>query len=652
VSTFGDVVQALIGSEGPGDGLDGSSAPVPWVGSRPLRIPAGQAWTSPDASGHGQVTVHRDVLRVVATGMRSDLEDLEGAVRRLDGIRHGEGISLTGSPSLVADWPTAIAFNGNASAAFTGVMQASQQTGIAHQDTSRKLAVSAVTYDQSESDNLRAARSVGTNLSTVATMVASYGSGHTPRSAALGVLPSYPVKARAVSGFSGAGMSASQIMAILHGLSPGDVQAAGDAHTALGTTLDRVAGRLDANARTLSQNWSGSAAQGAIGQFQQLHGHMVTLARQALQVGTVLSWLGGDVLPQFVSLPDPQVSTASLVFGDALAGTVVGSTVGGPVGGVTGGAVGAAKGLLDELDGSAQAAANRTAQEYIARLSGYLVIADQSLPDAIGAAPATGGGSGRGSTPVVRVTGGVPADGSGSVAAARPVGGGGNAVTLTGGRGAPVTGTGAAGLPGGPPLPSGPPSPSSLQGATIPGGPVPPPAGTTSTLSAVPSPPPSGPGGLGGGSLPGPVTGIPVAEPMPDPVSGPVLASDGASAVPATDMVSEELTSSVPPVGPGLVTAVASEQPVGTPGLSGASGLSSAGDPAGLPGVLADSDESMVAPEMAGFPMMGTGGAARPEEAERIRQAWLSQDSDIWGLPANLVPPVIDGPAEPERKHV
>jgi hypothetical protein len=58
-------------------------------------------------------------------------------------------------------------------------------------------------------------------------------------------------------------------------------------------------------------------------------------------------------------------------------------------------------------------------------------------------------------------------------------------------------------------------------------------------------------------------------------------------------------------------------------------------------GALAGPDEATVAPDMAGFPMMGTGGAARPEEQERIRQAWLNED-DLWHLSVNLVPPVID----------
>ncbi len=651
MSAFGDVVQALIGSEaGLADELDGSSpAPVPSVGSRPGRITGARAWTAPEASGHGQVTVHRDVLRAVAAGMRSDLRDLDGAVSRLDGVRHGEGISITANAGLVAGWPTAVAFNGNASAAFTGIVRASQQTGTAHQDTSSRLAVSAATYEQSESDNLRAARSVGTNLYSVAGLVASYGSGGRSAASALGAQPSYPVKTREVSGFSGAGMSASTIMEILHGLSPGDVAAAGAAHTRLGTVLDTVAGRLAANAKTLAQNWSGSAAQGAMSQFQQLHDHVVTLAQQSLQVGSVLSWLGGEVLPRFTSLPDPRVSPTSLVLGDAVTGTVLG----GPAGGV----VGAGTGLLDELDGSSQAAADRAARQYIVKLSGYLVVADQSLPDTIGAAPAPARGSGSGPALPVPVPGGTSGGGSGSGVRLRSVGGGGSTVTLTSsgrgggsitGTGGSITGTGggagATGRAGG----AVPPPPSSLQGATIPGGQLSPPAGTTSTLSTT-SPLP-GSGGLSGG-LPGPVPGVPGAT---EPPLGPVAETLDDTTMPAAGQVSGELPGSVPPEASGLVTGLAEDQPGGMPGLSGASGISAAEPPvagdmiaAQSPqlepdGPVADTDQAAVAPDMAGFPMMGTGGAARPEEQERVRQAWLNED-DLWQPSANLVPPVIDG---------
>ena len=51
--------------------------------------------------------------------------------------------------------------------------------------------------------------------------------------------------------------------------------------------------------------------------------------------------------------------------------------------------------------------------------------------------------------------------------------------------------------------------------------------------------------------------------------------------------------------------------------------------------------EAAEAPDIAGFPMMGTGGAARPQEEERNRHAWHSQDGDIRGLPVDLVPPAI-----------
>ena len=643
MSAFGDVVQALIGSEaGLADELDGSSsAPVPSVGSRPGRIAGARAWIAPDASGHGQVTVHRDVLRGVAAGMRSDLQDLDGAVGGLDGIRHGEGISITGNAGLVTGWPTAVAFNGNASAAFTGIVRASQQTATAHQGTSSRLATSAATYDQSESDNLRAARSVGTNLYSVVGLVASYGSGGRPAASALGAQPSYPVKTRAVSGFSGAGMSASTIMEILHGLSPGDVAAAGAAHTRLGTVLDTVAGQLGANAKTLAQNWSGSAAQGAMSQFQQLHGHMVTLAQQALQVGSVLTWLGGEVLPQFTSLPDPRVSATSLVLGDA----VTGAALGGPVGGV----IGAGTGLLDELDGSAQAAADHTAQQYIAKLSGYLVTADQSLPDTIGAAPAPARGSG--SRPALvcsRHRGDLRrrfrlrrapsrrrwrrehhrADQRRRQVNRR------NGRRHRGRRSARSAGRSRR---------------AAVQPARghDPGGQLSPPASTPSTLSTT-SPLP-GSGGLSGG-LTGPVPGFPGATGQP---LGPVAETLDDTTVPATGQVSAELPGSVAPEASGLVTGLAEDEPGGLPGLSGANGISAAdppvaGDVIGAQalqlepdGALAGAGEATVAPDMAGFPMMGAGGAARPEEQERIRQAWLNED-DLWRLSVTLVPPVID----------
>ena len=673
MSPLGDVVQGLIGSvPGLADVLDGTSAaPAPSVGSRPARIAGPRGWSAPDASGHGQVSVHRDVLRGVATGMRSDLKDLDGAVSRLAGARHGAGVAITGSAGLIAGWPTATAFNGNASAAFAGVMAASQQSGTAHEDTSSKLATSAAAYDQSESDSLRAARSVGTNLYSVTGLVASYGSGGKPAASPLGAQPSYPVKTRAVSAFSGAGMSAGTIMDILHGLSPGTVSASGAAHTQIGTTLQAVAGRLAANAHTLAQNWTGSAAQGAMGQFQQLHDHMVTLADQALQVGSVLTWLGGEVLPQFTSLPDPRVSATSLILGDAATGTVLA----GPAGGV----IGAGAGLLDELDGAAQAAADRAAQQYIAKLSGYLVIANQSLPGTIGAPPPPSGGNGGAPGPAAPVAGGGSGGGTGATLRLTSVGGTGGPAKTSGGKpvssgGKPVGGAGTAppsfGAPpangaGGagavtgssvPPAQPGSAVPPSLQGATLTSSPSAPSAGGAATFGSPPAP--VGSGGLTG-SLPGPA---PFAPGVTEPSAGPLAATLDDAAVPGlgqagAGQVTEELPGSIAPEASGFATEL--DEP-GLPGLSGAGGIGGAESPVAGEliggqagplnaegpltenGALAGPGEAAVSPEAGGFGMMGSGGTARPDEQERTRDSWLNDD-ELWSSPATLVPPVIGG---------
>jgi hypothetical protein len=641
VSAFGDLVQALIGSDSDlANELDGSSpAPAPSVGSRPSEIASAHGWTAPDASGHGQFSVHRDVLRGVAAGMRSDLQDLDGAVTRLDGVRHGEGVSITANAGLITGWPTAVAFNTNASAAFTGVVLASLQTRTAHQDTSSRVAVNSANYEQSESDNLRAARSVGTNLYSVTGLVSSYGNGGRPAASALGAQPSYPVKTQPVAGFNGAGMSAGTIMEILRGLSPGEVAAAGAAHTHVGEVLDSVAGRLAANARTLAANWSGSAAQAAMGQFQQLHNHIVVLAQQAQQVGSVLSWLGDKVLPQFTSLPDPRVSPASLVLHDAVTGTALD--------GVVGGLIGAGTGLLDELDGSAQATADRTARQYIAKLSGYLVIADQSLPSAIGATPAPAHGNGGGASPAVPVAGGASSGGAGSDVRLLSDG---STVTLGGGsgRGGSMNRTG--GVAGGAQAPGrtggATPPPSSLQGSTIPGGQLPVPGGTTSSLS--PAAPLPGSGGLSGG-LPAPVPGLPGGtEPSLGQVAGTLDDTTG----PVVGQAGESLPGGIAPEASGLVTGLADDEPGSLPGLPGVSGDSAAGSPVAADviggqspqldgdGALADASEATAAPDMAGLPMMATGGAVSPEERERIRQGWLNDD--LWRPSGTLVPPVID----------
>ncbi len=115
------------------------------------------------------MSVDRSVLRWVGSQLSADLRDLDNAVQRLRASGRGAG-SVTG-------WSTANAFSANADNAFTGVLQASQQAGDAHQDISRKLADSASTYDDAEEGSRRAVSSVSQLLSALATSVAAAGRG-------------------------------------------------------------------------------------------------------------------------------------------------------------------------------------------------------------------------------------------------------------------------------------------------------------------------------------------------------------------------------------------------------------------------------------------------------------------------------------------
>jgi uncharacterized protein YukE len=541
--------------------------------------------------------------------MRSDLGDLDVAVSALKGIKYGGGVSITAHASLVAGWSPAVAFNANASAAFAAIVRVSQQTGMAHEDASSRLTTSAAAYDQSEADNQRAVRSVGTNLYGVTALVASYGSGK-PASSLLGAEPSYPVKTRDVPEFTGAGMSTDAIMEILHGLRPGEVSAAGTLHTRLGVVLDTLAGRLASNAVTLADRWSGSAAEAAMGQFQQLYARTATLAQQVTQVGSVLSWLGDDVLPQFASLPDPRTSL------------------------VAGGAAVGVPGLVGEV----QSAVNFAAKLYIAKLSKYLVIANQSLPDNIGATPD-------------------PATGSGTSSVSAPA----------------VPGVGDSGVrpPGVTPVGRITTKPPTLQGTTLPTGQLSMPAGTTSLVGLTPSVPGSG---MLTWALPGlPPTASGAADSL---VGAAAEAHDGTTAPnvgqadgeppglgtkdfddltgPDIGQLGTEAAGNVAPRAFELVAELADDQVDGAPFLVGEPGISTVGAPAvgeatggevanGQPAPLDADNTPARAPaapdDMEGFPMMGVGGERQSDARERIRQALL--DDDPWRPSGHVVPPVI-----------
>lgn len=419
------------------------------------------------------------------------------------------------------------------------------------------------------------------------------------RPAAFGGIPaadsagSYPVKTNAVAGFSGAGMSSSQVMEILRRLDPGAVADAGAAHAQLGAVLDQVANRLTQHAQALAEHWSGSAAQAAMGKFQQLHDQMTVLSRQATQVGSVLTWLGTQVLPWAKALPDPSTGSVS----------------------------------SDIFGGGGQAADER-ARQYISTLSEYLVQANDNLPDTIGNA---------GAYPP-RGTGNSPsgaASGAGSVSGAGP----GQSSAGSGPAGGGIGGTRSPGLSG-----SGPPSPgsagfgsgttpaavpvSSLQGMPSPV--------STGPSSVLPGAPVTGAGGTGAAGVAGGVAGVAGVAGGSALSGAPV--SPGVSAVPGGLQV---------PASP-----EASGVPVPDLGLGGMGGVSSASGPvsgdAPAPAGTAESADPSAAGgrdagrATAGFPMGGA--AAGQPERDRRRHAWMYEDDEIWGADGtDCVPPVIYG---------
>jgi uncharacterized protein YukE len=434
------------------------------------------------------------------------------------------------------------------------------------------------------------------------------------------------------------GMTAAEIMPILHGLAPEEMAHAGAAHTALGDRLEQIATRVAQHAHTLAQNWTGSAAQAAMVQFQALHDQMATLAQQASQTGAVLSWLGNEVLPKFKALPDP--TPASPMATDAQIAAAAGEQVAGPGGAVAGSIGGTVVGAVSSLFGGnshAQAEADHTAQQYLRALNGYLIQANEALPSPVGGSSlfgdgSPGAGSPSGGSPasaggMVPASGGYPGAGTGtsqgsrtgSTAGAPRVG----AVPAAGVPGATlsaVPGSGHGTVPGASSLP---PSTGSLQGVAVPpGGSLPSSLGG-STGTSLP-----GSAGLGTGSP----TGMPVIPNLS--VSGGTaggLDPDG-DELPA-DAAPGEVSGEVPGVDSALNGEVVG---VGTPadGVVGTQAVSADGSLAA--GAEGSADDGMM-----GFPMGGSGAAQR--EKERRRKAWLDEDPDIWGLPADHVPPVIEG---------
>ena len=238
----------------------------------------------------------------------------------------------------------------------------------------------------------------------------------------------YAIKTMAVTPDSASGYSASQIEQLFEGLDPTAVAQAGGAHTAASQTLARIAAGLVQHVQVLNDSWSGSAAQAAVGSFQQLHQTAIGLAQASAQTGAVLSWLGETILPYYKNYKAP---------GNGIVGDV------------------------ESLFGHNPQ--NSAAQAVMERLNNRLVQANTGLPDSVsqdlpkggwlgGHANTTSGGPGSGGAGSGLPAGGGAVGGSGGAPNLGGAGGvGGGSVARIGGSGAglrgvsPGTGTGVGG---------------------------------------------------------------------------------------------------------------------------------------------------------------------------------------------------------------
>ncbi len=233
----------------------------------------------------------------------------------------------------------------------------------------------------------------------------------------------YAIKTMSVAAGSASGYSASEIEQLFEGLDPAAAAQAGSAHTAASNTLADIADSLIQHVQVLNDSWGGTAAQTAVGSFQQLHQTAVGLAQASAQTGGVLSWLGETILPFYKAYKAP---------GNGIVGDV------------------------ESVFGHNPA--NSAAQGVMERLNNRLVQANQELPASVsqdlpqGGWPALGGHS--------TTVAGAGGSGSGGSGSGQPgagglghlAGGGASRVGLSGGTGVgagsgvrPVGSTGAVG---------------------------------------------------------------------------------------------------------------------------------------------------------------------------------------------------------------
>lgn len=402
-------------------------------------------------------------------------------------------------------------------------------------------------------------------------------------------------------------MSYQEIMPLLHGLQPVEFAAAAQAHYELADALETARTKIAATGDAMAANgsWTGTAAQAAMNQFQQVHDEAAQLSAQARQTGNALHWFATEATPPFQQVKSPQVM--SKTESDSIMGTAAGTVL--PLPGV-GTAAGAALGKMG-LGPNGQGKADAAARGYLAAYNQQLEKMNKALPNPISGSPdkgnsgqwnasnqspgsasgtAPGSGAGYGGASGSGTSGNVPGYRSSSTSAnpfASPAG-----VNSAGHANA------SAKLPGS----SSPASNASLQGYAAPS--------STET-----SPFAGGSPAMGTGGSANPFANVMLVS------GGSSGFGSGSGGAAGEDTAGEDALKA-------SKNALNSDDE--TPGDSSASGGAdgAAGESAGA----GEAEAAGAGEGESGMPMGGMGGGGS-QNSERRRQAWMSEDKSIWGLP-------------------
>jgi hypothetical protein len=435
-------------------------------------------------------------------------------------------------------------------------------------------------------------------------------------------------------------LTTAEITTILARLDGAALQDAGAAQTQLGRELSTLAAHLAQEAGTLAQNWSGVAARTALAQLQRLHQQTATLATQVTRTGAVLTWLGTQVLP---ALNHPATPTQ--------------------------------------------------ARQFLTHLTTALVQADKSLPALIGStSPGVTISPGVSTSPGVTNSPGVTIRTTSIISHSKPV-----ILTSTTSQSGQVS-------PIGTPLTPGPTHPASQVSSLQSAAPVPNPAPITQTAPTPASPAPVA--AAGPAPAPGPIAlanvppttsttaaapsestpATPASEVTPDAVPAATDVTPDASTTPKTPVTSTTSTTAAKghttnPRDPGddrqaqpPLTTVPNPHVAATSGLPGLPGapaatpapdVTTSGPPVSarplpeLPtldsdlsgGALPLPPQPVIPPAIT--PVSGASGphgflpppagVPTPPTQQRHRESWATDDRNPWALPADCVPPLIEG---------